>query len=61
MDESEFKSRKLAVREGESIDNKRDLQGQSPYLINIGINYDHRRKLGKLVYFITHKVKLLRL
>lgn len=44
MDESEFKSRKLAAREGESIDNKRDLQGQSPYLINIGINYDDPEK-----------------
>lgn len=44
MDEREFKSRKLAAREGESIDQERDLQGQSPYLINIGINYDDPEK-----------------
>jgi len=40
MAEREFESRQLAAREGQTIDDERDLQGQSPYLINIGLNYD---------------------
>lgn len=39
MSDVEFNSRKLAKREGENIDNKRELQGQSPYLINLGVTY----------------------
>jgi len=39
MFEDEYNRRVNAARDGESIDNKRDLQGQSPYLINAGLNY----------------------
>ena len=40
MNESEFEARKLAARDGEVVDNKRDLQGQSPFLVNAGLTYD---------------------
>lgn len=39
MSETEFNSRTLAARQGETIEDTRELQGQSPYLINIGFNY----------------------
>ncbi len=39
MSETEFNSRTLAVRQGETIEDTRELQGQSPYLINVGFNY----------------------
>ncbi|GAB4519235.1 MAG: TonB-dependent receptor [Allomuricauda sp.] len=39
MSETEFNSRQLAARDGETIEDTRELQGQSPYLINLGINY----------------------
>ncbi len=39
MSEIEFNSRQLAVRDGETINPTRNLQGQSPYLINVGFNY----------------------
>lgn len=35
----EFTRRVNAARDGESVDDKRELQGQSPYLINAGLNY----------------------
>ncbi|UGU16688.1 TonB-dependent receptor [Sinomicrobium kalidii] len=39
MTEQEFDARKQAEREGENTDDSRQLQGQSPYLINAGLNY----------------------
>ncbi len=39
MSETEFNSRQLAARDGETIDDTRQLQGQAPFLINFGINY----------------------
>lgn len=44
MSQQEFESRSLAARDGETIDNERDLQGQSPYLINLGLRYDDVNK-----------------
>lgn len=44
MSQQEFESRQLAARDGETIDNERDLQGQSPYLINVGLRYDDNEK-----------------
>jgi len=41
MSEAEFNSRTLAARDGETVDNKRDLQGQSPYLVNVGFDYSN--------------------
>ncbi|MGB0186146.1 MAG: TonB-dependent receptor domain-containing protein [Flavobacteriaceae bacterium] len=39
MFEDEYTRRVNAARDGESVDKKRELQGQSPYLINTGLNY----------------------
>lgn len=39
MSEGEFFSRTQNARDGETIDRKRDLQGQAPYLINTSLNY----------------------
>jgi len=41
MSEAEFDARTLAARDGETIDRERDLQGQSPYLINVGLDYNN--------------------
>ncbi|GGE14405.1 TonB-dependent receptor [Psychroflexus salis] len=40
MDPREFESRQLAARDGQTIDDTRELQGQSPFLINFSLNYD---------------------
>lgn len=39
MTEEEFKSRKDFEREGENVENTRDMAGQAPYVINAGIEY----------------------
>ena len=39
MGDVEFESRKNNARDGETIDRYRDLQGQSPYLINTAVEY----------------------
>ncbi len=39
MTAGEFAGRKLAAREGETIENKRDMVGQSPYIVNAFLNY----------------------
>ena len=39
MFEDEYNRRVNAARDGESIKKSRELQGQSPYLINAGLNY----------------------
>ena len=39
MGEDELERRRLSLRDGETLSSTRDLQGQSPYLVNAGINY----------------------
>ncbi|NNF86761.1 MAG: TonB-dependent receptor [Winogradskyella sp.] len=39
MSDAEFDSRQLAARDGQTIERERDLQGQAPYLINVGLDY----------------------
>lgn len=39
MSEAEFEGRLSAAREGENIDNTRQLQGQAPFLVNGGLTY----------------------
>lgn len=41
MSEAEFTSRQLAAREGETVERERDLQGQAPYVINFGLDYNN--------------------
>jgi len=40
MSEAEFTSRQLAARDGENVKRERDLQGQAPFLLNIGLDYN---------------------
>ena len=47
MDKSkngEYESKLLNLRDGETMSDTRNLQGQSPYLINFGINYSDSDK-----------------
>lgn len=39
MSESEFRSRQLSAREGETVDNIRNMAGQAPYIVNTGLAY----------------------
>ncbi len=41
MSDDEFESRTLAARDGESIGRERDLQGQAPFLLNFGLDYNN--------------------
>ncbi|PKP14078.1 MAG: TonB-dependent receptor [Bacteroidetes bacterium HGW-Bacteroidetes-3] len=40
----EYESKLLNLRDGETMDDTRDLQGQSPYLVNAGFNYSNDAK-----------------
>lgn len=39
MSESEFRSRSLTAREGETVSDTRDMAGQAPYIVNTGLSY----------------------
>lgn len=41
MSDDEYESRVLAARIGENVDDTRELQGQSPLLINVGLDYSN--------------------
>ncbi|MBQ4913036.1 TonB-dependent receptor [Maribacter sp. MMG018] len=41
-EDQEYETRQIFARDGETIDDTRQLQGQSPYLINVGLNYSNR-------------------
>lgn len=41
MSDKEFNSRKQYEREGEIIDNKREMAGQAPYVVNAGLIYQN--------------------
>jgi hypothetical protein len=41
MSDDEFDSRTLAARDGENIDRERNLQGQAPFLLNFGLDYNN--------------------
>lgn len=42
MTESEFRSRKNYERDGETIENTREMAGQAPYVVNAGLMYDNK-------------------
>ena len=44
MDDEEYNARANNLREGETLERTRDMQGQSPYLINAGLSYDNYDK-----------------
>jgi outer membrane receptor protein involved in Fe transport len=39
MSEEELEARRLSLRDGEKLEDTRELQGQSPYLVNLGFSY----------------------
>lgn len=41
-EDQEYDSRKIFARDGEVIEDTRNLQGQSPFLVNTGLNYNNR-------------------
>lgn len=41
-EDQEYETRQIFARDGETIDDTRQLQGQSPYLVNVGLNYNNR-------------------
>ncbi|SFU28519.1 TonB-dependent receptor [Pustulibacterium marinum] len=41
MADQEYSARTSFLKDGESVDRNRSLQGQSPYLINTGLNYNN--------------------
>ncbi len=57
----EYESRKRNLREGESFDGTRDLQGQSPYLINVGLDYNNPEKGFQAGVFYNTQGKTLEL
>ena len=52
-----MKLRRLGLREGQSVGTSRPLQGQSPYLINAGLEYKNQDKgfQGGLFYNVQGK------
>ncbi len=57
MSDVEFDLRTAAIRGNETVDRERDLQGQSPYLINVGLDYtnDDRGLQTGLYYNVQGK------
>jgi TonB-dependent receptor len=41
MSQDEFDGRQASARNGETIDRERQLQGQAPFLINVGLDYNN--------------------
>ncbi len=48
--EAELEARALSLRDGETLETTRELQGQSPYLINVGLNYTKNDLQAGLFY-----------
>jgi hypothetical protein len=59
MSVPEYQRRLLAAKTGESIDDTRDLQGQSPYLINLGFDYSNTDKGFRAGLFFNVQGKTL--
>ncbi len=56
MSNAELKLRQLSQRDNEKTDTKRNLQGQSPYLINAGFNYHNEKGwMANLYYNVQGK------
>ena len=55
--EDELKLRQLGLREGQTLGDSRPLQGQSPYLVNAGLEYNNQEKSvqGGLYYNVQGK------
>ena len=55
MTETEFNARKNFERDGETIENTRQMAGQAPYLINAGIGYQNPEKAFDVLLFYNVK------
>lgn len=55
MTESEFEGRLIAQRAGETIDNKRQMVGQSPYVVNAGLSYRGTTMEANMSYNVQGK------
>lgn len=61
MAESELERRRLSLRDGETLSNKRELQGQSPYLVNAGLTYANAEKGWQTSLYYNVQGKTLRI
>lgn len=59
MGETELELRRLSLRDGESLEDTRDLQGQSPYLVNAGLTYGNPEKGWQTSLFYNVQGKTL--
>jgi len=55
MTEGEFQGRLLAQRDGEQIKDTRQMVGQSPYLINAGLNFKNEKTEANVSYNVQGK------
>lgn len=56
MTEAELERRRLNLREGETLSDTRELQGQAPYLVNAGLQYnDDKGWMANLYYNVQGK------
>jgi len=51
MTDAELERRTLSLRDGETLNDTRDMQGQSPYLINFGLNYANDNGWQSSLYY----------
>ena len=51
MTDAELERRRLSLRDGETLSDTRDMQGQSPYLVNFGLNYVNDKGWQSSLYY----------
>jgi len=51
MEAAELERRRLNLRDGETLSDTRELQGQSPYLVNFGLNYANDKGWQTSLYY----------
>ena len=51
MEAAELERRRLSLRDGEKLSDTRELQGQSPYLLNFGLNYANVKGWQSSLYY----------
>ena len=55
LSESELRSRLNSAKDGEKISNTRNMAGQAPYLINVGLSYNNKDK--KILANVSYNVQ----
>ena len=59
MSPTEFNARKRFEKDGQTIDNTRDMAGQAPYIVNAGLNYNNRKMGLNAGFFYNVKGRTL--